>query len=118
MSWKECDRVSERLDFVVMASASGANISTLCERFGSARKTGYKWLARYRTRGLSGLENLSKEPHGQPVHLSPEIEAKIVALKHEYPVWGARKLWNKFRERNPAAPLPAIASWGCRVQTV
>jgi hypothetical protein len=23
MSWKECDRVSERLDFVVMASVSG-----------------------------------------------------------------------------------------------
>jgi len=102
--------VDLRKEFVRQVTASDVSFTELCARYGVSRKTGYKWLARYRSGGLDGLDNLSKEPHKQPVHLSPEIEAKIVALKHEYPVWGARKLWNKFKERNRTDPLPAIST--------
>ncbi len=102
--------VDLRKEFVQQAIVSDVSFTELCVRYGVSRKTGYKWLARYRARGLNGLDNLSKEPHGQPVQLGPEIVAKIVALKREYPVWGARKLWNKFRERNPADLLPAIST--------
>ena len=51
MSWKESDRVSERLEFVRLASMDGANISLLCKRFGVSRKTGYKWLKRWKSKG-------------------------------------------------------------------
>ena len=42
VGWKESDRMSERLEFVKLASAEGANVTVLCRRFGLARKTGYK----------------------------------------------------------------------------
>jgi Homeodomain-like domain len=47
MAWKDVSVMSQRLEFVVLASADGANVSELCRRFGVSRKTGYKWLSRY-----------------------------------------------------------------------
>ncbi len=44
MAWKECHRVSSRREFVELASVEGACMTTLCQRFGIARKTGYKWV--------------------------------------------------------------------------
>ena len=38
MAWKESDRVSQRLEFVRLASVEGSNISLLCRRFGVSRK--------------------------------------------------------------------------------
>ena len=55
MSWKESDRVSERQEFVEFAKQPGSNMSALCSRFGISRKTGYKWLERYGSKGLEGL---------------------------------------------------------------
>ena len=46
MAWKDVTAMSQRVEFVVLASAEGANVSALCGRFGVSRKTGYKWLAR------------------------------------------------------------------------
>ena len=46
MAWKDVSVMSERVEFVVLASAEGANVSELCRRFGASRKTGYKWLSR------------------------------------------------------------------------
>ena len=52
MPWKEMDTVLLREEFVILAMADGANVSTLCSRFGISRLTGYKWLGRYRLEGL------------------------------------------------------------------
>ena len=46
MAWKDVSVMSERVEFVVLASAEGVNVSKLCRRFGASRKTGYKWLSR------------------------------------------------------------------------
>lgn len=46
MSWTELSIVSQRQEFVVLASASGANIRELSRRFGISSKTGYNWLKR------------------------------------------------------------------------
>ena len=53
MAWKDVSVMSERLEFVVLASAEGANVSELCRRFGVSRKTGYKWLSRYATQPIA-----------------------------------------------------------------
>ncbi len=50
MAWKEVSSMSQREEFVVLASVEGANVSELCRRFGVSRKTGYKWLSRYAPR--------------------------------------------------------------------
>lgn len=42
--------MSQNLQFIEKASASGPNISVLCREHGVLRQTGHKWLRRFRTR--------------------------------------------------------------------
>ena len=54
MAWKEMDIMSLRLEFVELAlreAEATANISELCRRFSISRKTGYKWIERYKQHG-------------------------------------------------------------------
>ena len=98
MSWKESDRVSERLEFVSLASAEGVNISALCKRFGVARKTGYKWLQRWKSEGKNGLEDRSRRPAHSPSQTSSSIEDEVVRLRRAHPAWGGRKLRKRLQE--------------------
>lgn len=106
MPWKPMNTVELRKEFVLQAMVCDLSFIELCSRYGISRKTGYKWLGRYRDGGLSRLEDLSRKPRVQPVRLNSEMEEKIVALRLKHSVWGARKL-RKLLEIDGAAPLPA-----------
>jgi putative transposase len=60
MAWQDVEPMEERVRFVVEATREEKGITALCREFGISRKTGYKWLARYRARGLPGLHELSR----------------------------------------------------------
>lgn len=92
MPWKECSLMSSRLEFIRFATEPGANIRELCRRFGISPKTAYKWLARYQESGVDGLRDRSRRPHSSPKRTSAECEARLLALRTQYPYWGARKL--------------------------
>ena len=92
VSWRECDRVSLRREFVKLASVEGANVSALCRQFGVSRKTGYKWLGRFRLEGESGLGDRSRRPHQVRDRTSDAMEAKVLAVRDEHPAWGGRKI--------------------------
>lgn len=97
MGWKESDRVSLRHEFVSLALASGANVAVLCERFGILRKTGYKWLARFREQGEPGLADRSRRPRGSPRATPAEIERRVLEVRDEHPHWGGRKIHARLR---------------------
>lgn len=92
MSWKESDRVSERLEFVKLAAVEGANIAALCRRFGVSRKTGYKWLQRFKDDGNAGLQDRSRKPESSPGKTCDEVEKVVVGLRRQHPAWGGRTL--------------------------
>ena len=92
MPWTESSTVSERTEFVRLASAGGAKLSELCRRFGIRRPTAYKGLGRYRTGGPSGLQDHSRAPHGSPAKTPAAVEAAVIRLRQQYPAWGGRKL--------------------------
>jgi len=92
MPWKEVSIMSQRREFVTFASSENANIRDLCCKFNISPTTAYKWLARYRAEGESGLADRSRRPHSSPFQTSPKVERRIVALHHKYPAWGGRKL--------------------------
>src|ERR1044071_5799075 len=54
MPWSTQTPMSQRLEFVVLATGSRLTFSELCRRFGVSRKTGYKWLERYKSGGGVG----------------------------------------------------------------
>jgi transposase InsO family protein len=90
MPWEARDTVSLREEFVFLASQSDRNMAQLCERFGIARKTGYKWLAR--CAAAEGIQDRSRRPHASPGKTNATLEAAVIALRQQHRAWGARKL--------------------------
>lgn len=84
--------MSSRLEFVLLATAPGANMQALCRSFGVSRKTGYKWRDLYLQHGKEGVEDRSRRPLTSPRRCSRELESLVLSLHHTYPCWGARKL--------------------------
>jgi len=91
--------MEQRLEFVMFANQKAINISSLCRRFGITRRTGYKWLSRFKSHGLEGLLDNSKRPKTSPGRSSAEIEVPIVSLRKDNPEWGAKKI-KKVLERD------------------
>ena len=53
MPWKEVSVMSQRLEFVQMASGEQANIRQLCRHFNISAPTAYKWLYRFQESGAT-----------------------------------------------------------------
>lgn len=92
MGWKEVTIMSERIEFVTLAMKEGTAFSELCRRFGISRKTGYKFVKRYGTEGIPGLEDRSRRPKSSPNATGAQMERVILDLRGKHPAWGGRKL--------------------------
>lgn len=92
MPWKEVSIMSQRLEFVTLATAENANIRHLCRCFGISSATAYKWLERFQSEGANGLEDHSRRPHHSPSRTAAEMEEIVTKLRQKHPAWGGRKL--------------------------
>ena len=99
MPWKVETVMSRRKELVTLALSEGANMSELCRREGISRKTGYKWLRRYRERGERGLDDLTRRPHRSPNRIRDNMEQVVVDLRREYPAKGAHVLTQMLKDR-------------------
>jgi transposase InsO family protein len=110
MPWKETSTVSLRYQFVQQALQENVNMSELCREFGISRKTGYKWLRRYREEGKRGLKDRSRQPHTSPNRTSHEVERRVLRARDEHPAWGGRKIhrWLKGKAESVVPPPSTI----------
>src|SRR5665213_227338 len=107
MPWKESSVMDERMRFVIRLQ-DGESMASLCREFGISRKTGYKIQDRYKECGLEGLTDRARTPYRYANRLPEQLEAAIVAAKHEKPHWGARKIRERLLRRLPqAVKVPA-----------
>jgi transposase InsO family protein len=103
MPWmKECLTVLDRRqEFVELAVGEGRNMALLCRRFGISRKTGYKWLGRYRAGNgedlVERLSDRSRRPQQSPTRTSESMEQQVVALRKKHRGWGGRKLSERLK---------------------
>lgn len=98
MPFREVSRMDERLEFVMLASAQGANVRGLCRRFGISPATGYKWLERWRAAGQAGLAEHSRRPHTSPRRSRSELEAAVLEIRAAHPAWGGRKIARRLQD--------------------
>jgi len=84
--------MDERREFVMLFEQEGVNRRELCRRFQISPTTGYALVARYRQEAEAGLADRSRRPHCSPGRTAPEMEAWILAVRAEHPVWGGRKI--------------------------
>jgi transposase InsO family protein len=109
MPWQELTRMALRLEFCVFASRPEAVMSALCRQYGISRKTGYKWLARYRAEGDAGVVEQSRRPRTMPHQTPAAMERQVVQLRAEQPTWGGRKLERRLQDMGIAA-VPAAST--------
>lgn len=108
MSWKEVTIMSQRVEFINLAFQDDANIAELCRRFKISRKTGYKFLNRYKTEGFKGLYDRSRKPGNSPNRTAKETEKLILNLRENHPTWGGRKLKRRLEDLGHAhIPSPS-----------
>jgi len=92
MSWEATQLEHLRMEFVLIAREPTVSLSEAVRQFGISRKTGYKWLKRYRECGLYGLSDRSRRPHRSPLAVSGEVVMALVRLRQAHPYWGPGKL--------------------------
>ena len=108
MPFRGLSVTDQKREFVVFASAEGANMRELCRRYGVSPTTGYKWLERFEREGLAGLAERSRRPQASPQQTPAAIEAKVVELRERSNnAWGGRKIKRALEALGEAAPPAA-----------
>ena len=110
MPWSETVPMDERQKFVRAALEKRLSMTALCELFGVAPKTGYKWLNRFGKRGVEGLTDRSRRPQSNSRSMGAKQAEQIIALRRKHPTWGARKLLAWLQVRTSDEQWPAAST--------
>ena len=98
--------MSEKREFVRLATAPDANIRALCRSFQVSPTTAYELLRRFAKSGDDGLRNLSRKPLSSPFKTEAKLEQLILQIRDETH-WGARKITRRIRDLGHHAPHPS-----------
>ncbi len=111
MFWKERNKVDQREQFIYRYQR-GESMTDLCREYEISRKTGYKFVRRFKAYGKPGLEDLSRRPH-HPANKTDEFrEQLIIDLKMDHPPWGTKKLKRVLERQHPQLSFPAVSTMG------
>jgi putative transposase len=106
MPWKETCTMDQKIQLIADYLKNKFSITQLHELYGVSRKTIYKWIARYKQNGSSGLENRPSAPVNHPNATSPEIVSQIINTRIRYK-WGPKKIVSHLKEEYPRIDWPA-----------
>jgi putative transposase len=114
MPWKETRVEEERLKFIVacLDEESGWTMSEVCAAFGISRKSGYKWLQRYRAAGLEGLRERDRAPLHHPNATPAPLVEQVIAARKRHRFWGPRKLVAALKRAQPDIEWPTPSTVG------
>jgi putative transposase len=112
MGWTETCAVEERMRFVMAVEERAEAFAVVCRRFGVSRKTGYKWLERYREDGVEGLVERSRAPLNHPQAITAEIAERCLTVRRAHPTWGPAKVQAWLSRRAPEITWPAASTIG------
>ena len=90
---KLTEQAKRRLKILDWHKAHGNNSSLAARHFGIGRMTFYRWLNRFKARGVIGLNEDSRKPKRlrQPI-VSWIVVARTIQLRKQYPAWSKHKL--------------------------
>lgn len=111
MPWKDVRPMDERMKFISRL-LEGDRMVDLCREYGISRKTGYKFLERFKKEGALGLSDRLKSPLNIPHRTPKPLENLILKLRKAKPTWGPKKLNVKLGELHPGIRIPAPSTIG------
>ncbi len=86
------------------ALVAGATRRELCRQHKVQPRILYRWLERYQSEGAAGMSDRSRRPHRSPDRTEAEMEAAVLAVRRENPVWGGRKIAASLRRQGLSPP--------------
>jgi putative transposase len=108
MPWLETEPMNEKVKFISAYIDNHEDaFQILCERFNISRKTGYKYVQRYKAEGIDGLKERSRTPHCRANQTPAYIEQAILEVKSCYPRWGSKKVLNWLLQEKSLTTWPA-----------
>jgi len=110
MPWKTVSLLKVRQHLVEAVLARRQSLQVICHRFGVSRKTAYKWLARFRARGVRGLRDQSRRPRRSPTRLSIDWIHAIDQWRRRRPHWGAKKIHYHLRRTQRRRKPPCVCT--------
>src|SRR5712692_816463 len=112
MGWMETCAVDERMRFVMKVEEREEAFAAVCRRFGVSRKTGYKWLERYREAGVEGLVERSRAPLHHPQAMTDELAEGCLLVRRAHRTWGPVKVRAWLERHEPEIAWPAASTIG------
>jgi putative transposase len=112
MGWKRTCAMEERMRFVMAVEDRAEAFAAVCRRFGVSRKSGYKWLERYRDGGVETLKDRSRAPLRHPQAVTEKIAERCLAVRRTHPSWGPVKVQAWLEARLPQTRWPAPSTIG------
>lgn len=112
MSWNKRTVFHQRCDFIQQTRAGNGSVAQLCRRWKISRKTGYKWIKRYRRKGWRGLQNRPPVARKHPQQLGQKWRRRVRQLRRRHRSWGPRKLRHQLQVRHGKAGVPSCATVG------
>ncbi len=87
------------LKFTILSEGQEKGVSITCKKYNISRTIYYRWLDRYRSFGLAGLEDIKKSfvPKNKT---SPQIEQTVLSLIRKYPTYGPKSIKYFLEEMN------------------
>src|ERR1700722_747813 len=110
MPWKAKNEQEQRYDLVRLMHTRRESIAGLCRRWRVSRKTAYKWLRRYRQKGLRGLEDQGRQPQQVTLRTPRYLLERLRRLRKKRPTWGARKLQHRLKQEYGVEEVPAVST--------
>lgn len=111
MPWKATSPVDERKLFMKDYLSGQYSVAELARRYGTSRKTAYKWIARWDANDGAALEDRSRRPKNSPNSVAQWLEEAIVSARKQRPTWGPKKLRAVLAKANPRVQLPSISTF-------
>lgn len=112
MPWRETTVLDDRVQFIAMYLSKELSMADLCRAFGISRKTGYKFVQRYKLHGPEGLVDIPRAPYSHPNAVPEQVQDEIIALRGQHPTWGPRKLRVVLARDTPQIAWPATSTIG------
>jgi len=112
MPWARKSVMDSRTIFIAAWLRDEEAMSQLCIRHGISRKTGYKWVERYKAAGVASLTDRSSARHTLVRRIDAATVRLVLGLRQERPTWGPKKLLARLRQDHPEQAWPATSTLG------
>jgi len=110
MPWKNTTTMEQKVEFICEWLTGKYTITELGIAFEISRPTAYRLIHRYENFGIQGLKEQSKAPKKHPNRTKEEVEKKILKLKEEYSLWGAKKIRKLLFNHCPKQDIPSVVT--------